>query len=313
MEKDDYHQVNKQMRIKGKRTKRHRAQSQSVSSLALSIAAPSSSSSTGGGGELVLLDGVSTSSLEDQFGETMSRTTEEEEDMANCLILLAQGRDRHGHHDDRDGDRDHPGMRNSEPARHVSDGVYQCKTCDRCFPSFQALGGHRASHKKPKANNTTGEEKKTTSFLVVDHDYHEQFVNSATSTALSLQISSRGISGNGNVNSNNISSNNSNKPKVHECSICGAEFTSGQALGGHMRRHRTTSFMTAPTATTTLSVGTTSSSDHLPRESKKQRNVLQLDLNLPAPDDDRRESKFPFSGNEQVIVFAASPLVDCHY
>lgn len=313
MEKDDYHQVNKQMRIKGKRTKRHRAQSQSVSSLALSIAAPSSSSSTGGGGELVLLDGVSTSSLEDQFGETMSRTTEEEEDMANCLILLAQGRDRHGHHDDRDGDRDHPGMRNSEPARHVSDGVYQCKTCDRCFPSFQALGGHRASHKKPKGNNTTGEEKKTTSILVVDHDYHEQFVNSATSTALSLQISSRGISGNGNVNSNNISSNNSNKPKVHECSICGAEFTSGQALGGHMRRHRTTSFMTAATATTTLSVGTTSSSDHPPRESKKQRNVLQLDLNLPAPDDDRRESKFPFSGNEQVIVFAASPLVDCHY
>ncbi|GMN39253.1 hypothetical protein TIFTF001_008486 [Ficus carica] len=307
---DDYHQVNKQMMIKGKRTKRHRAQSQSVSSLALSIAAPSSSSSTGGGGELVLLDGVSTSSLDDQssVSRTMSRTTEEE-DMANCLILLAQGRDRHDHH----GDRDHPGMRNSEPARHVSDGVYQCKTCDRCFPSFQALGGHRASHKKPKGNNTTGQEKKTTSFLVVDHDYHEQFVNSATSTALSLQISSGGILGNVNVNSNNISCNNSNKPKVHECSVCGAEFTSGQALGGHMRRHRTTSFMAAPTATTTLSAGTTSSFDHLPRESKKPRNVLQLDLNLPAPDDDRRETKFPFSGKEQVIVFAASPLVDCHY
>ena len=26
--------------------------------------------------------------------------------------------------------------------------------------------------------------------------------------------------------------------RVHECSICGAEFASGQALGGHMRRHR---------------------------------------------------------------------------
>ncbi|KAJ3667646.1 hypothetical protein LUZ60_012982 [Juncus effusus] len=28
--------------------------------------------------------------------------------------------------------------------------VFECKTCNRQFPSFQALVGHRASHKKPK-------------------------------------------------------------------------------------------------------------------------------------------------------------------
>ncbi|KAL3650152.1 hypothetical protein CASFOL_006555 [Castilleja foliolosa] len=28
--------------------------------------------------------------------------------------------------------------------------VFTCKTCDRQFTSFQALGGHRASHKKPR-------------------------------------------------------------------------------------------------------------------------------------------------------------------
>ncbi|XP_044506355.1 zinc finger protein ZAT12 [Mangifera indica] len=28
--------------------------------------------------------------------------------------------------------------------------VFACKTCKREFSSFQALGGHRASHKKPK-------------------------------------------------------------------------------------------------------------------------------------------------------------------
>ncbi|XP_058772043.1 zinc finger protein ZAT12-like [Vicia villosa] len=28
--------------------------------------------------------------------------------------------------------------------------VYECKTCKRQFSSFQALGGHRASHKKPR-------------------------------------------------------------------------------------------------------------------------------------------------------------------
>ncbi|KAG2291072.1 hypothetical protein Bca52824_037741 [Brassica carinata] len=31
--------------------------------------------------------------------------------------------------------------------------VYQCKTCDWTFSSFQALGGHRASHKKHKATS----------------------------------------------------------------------------------------------------------------------------------------------------------------
>ncbi|GAB2241234.1 hypothetical protein Droror1_Dr00018009 [Drosera rotundifolia] len=29
------------------------------------------------------------------------------------------------------------------------------------------------------------------------------------------------------------------KAKTHECSICRAEFAIGQALGGHMRHHRT--------------------------------------------------------------------------
>ncbi|KAH0461797.1 hypothetical protein IEQ34_009372 [Dendrobium chrysotoxum] len=28
--------------------------------------------------------------------------------------------------------------------------VFECKTCSRKFTTFQALGGHRASHKKPR-------------------------------------------------------------------------------------------------------------------------------------------------------------------
>ncbi|KAK4353353.1 hypothetical protein RND71_028871 [Anisodus tanguticus] len=28
--------------------------------------------------------------------------------------------------------------------------IFECKTCNRQFSSFQALGGHRASHKKPR-------------------------------------------------------------------------------------------------------------------------------------------------------------------
>ncbi|KAG8390869.1 hypothetical protein BUALT_Bualt01G0128500 [Buddleja alternifolia] len=37
--------------------------------------------------------------------------------------------------------------------------VFTCKTCNRQFSSFQALGGHRASHKKPKL--TAGDQPST--------------------------------------------------------------------------------------------------------------------------------------------------------
>ncbi|XP_030492845.2 zinc finger protein ZAT5 [Cannabis sativa] len=325
------------MMIKGKRTKRPRAPS---SNLFTNMA--SSSSSTGGsgggsgGGGGFSLASPTTSSTE--LTETIIKTTEEEEDMANCLILLAQG----GLHN---GGLSSPENEFQAAEKMAACGstnttsIYQCKTCNRCFQSFQALGGHRASHKKPKttANNNMNiinadhqvkenNNKQTLSFQVGvmdDHDHHQQLIinGNSTSTALSLQIS----------NSNNNVKMNSKVPKVHECSICGAEFNSGQALGGHMRRHRTTPFNNnAQTTSFTSSTTTTATHDHDHEKlknnnttttmamvmKKKPRHVLELDLNLPAPDEDhRRETKFPFNAaaKEQVIVFSASPLVDCHY
>ncbi|KAK9279830.1 hypothetical protein L1049_013512 [Liquidambar formosana] len=164
--------------------------------------------------------------------------------------------------------------------------VYACKTCNRTFPSFQALGGHRASHKKPKA---MVESKKMAVMATAADDFEEREFDKTNTTTLSLQIPNKALHG-----------NKSNK--VHECSICGSEFTSGQALGGHMRRHRTSTIgnqigiMTMDASTTT----TTTES----RDTEKPRSILSLDLNLPAPEDDHHR----FASNQQPLVFSAYGL-----
>ncbi|GJS03545.1 putative gypsy type transposase [Tanacetum coccineum] len=61
--------------------------------------------------------------------------------MANYLMLLSRGNTNMDSYQDDSVSR-----------------VFECKTCNRQFPSFQALGGHRASHKKPK---------------LVDGDHHD--------------------------------------------------------------------------------------------------------------------------------------------
>ncbi|KAH7840717.1 hypothetical protein Vadar_020624 [Vaccinium darrowii] len=52
--------------------------------------------------------------------------------MANYLVLLSRG-----------GGDCFQSVVTGEPSR-----VFECKTCNRGFSSFQALGGHRASHKR---------------------------------------------------------------------------------------------------------------------------------------------------------------------
>ncbi|KAK1403372.1 Ankyrin repeat family protein [Heracleum sosnowskyi] len=260
------------MMIKGKRSKRQRQllAASSSSSLALTMATSSSSTSSS---DQQLNNNNFIISCDDN-----DKTTQVEQDMANCLILLAQG-----------------GQSRKLPTATIKDlFMYQCKTCDRSFPSFQALGGHRASHKRPKAGSTN-----ESSSSIFNHDASL----CTTNTILSLQISSSRSDDLCGMKPNNGKS----ASKIHECSICGAEFTSGQALGGHMRRHRS-SLLPRPSMP--------SPNHESENETKKPAaaNVFPLDLNLPAPEDmdQQIESKFPFAMNEQVIVFSPSALVDCH-
>ncbi|KAF5476002.1 hypothetical protein F2P56_007750 [Juglans regia] len=103
-------------------------------------------------------------------------------DMADCLMLLSHGL----------------AANTTKPKTTSKVDVFECKTCNRQFTSFQALGGHRASHKRPRLMGPEEEQREDGN---------------------KLQTSGK-------------------KPKMHECSICGLKFAMGQALGGHMRRHR---------------------------------------------------------------------------
>ncbi|XP_060186485.1 zinc finger protein ZAT5-like [Lycium barbarum] len=247
--------------------------------------------------------------------------TEEEEETAKCLVLLSKGSDdyprpRRFITNDNNVDFFNDDLRLYQPKfnskRYIEtstnsvDGtkagiyVYECKTCNRTFPSFQALGGHRASHKKPKTLLNTEFNKKPY-FDFSDEDDYQQHSPSTTTLY--------------NKNKNNINKNlpnSSNKyysssPRIHECSYCGAEFTSGQALGGHMRRHRGGANVNSPLHLSNLSPATSIDQEFANNIMKKQRDELSLDLNLPVTDDPVVSLK------QQDQEQTQRQLVDCHY
>ncbi|AAG51397.1 putative transcription factor C2H2 family [Arabidopsis thaliana] len=322
-----------------------------------------------------LINGVTSSSSASSSSNnnaTLKATADEEDqDMANCLILLAQGHSLphlqpqpHPQQQTRqlmmsyqDSGNNNNNAYRSSSRRFLetssSNGtttnggggragyyVYQCKTCDRTFPSFQALGGHRASHKKPKA--AMG--------LHSNHDHKKSNYDDAVSLHLNNVLTTT-PNNNSNHRSLVVYGKGSNN-KVHECGICGAEFTSGQALGGHMRRHRgavvaaaaastaTVSVAAIPaTANTALSLSPMSfdqmSEGPIQAPVKRARSAvvsLDLDLNLPAPEDENRVNGLSFASKQEheqeheqtqqkkqreeqksLVLSSAPTLVDCHY
>ncbi|XP_010545300.1 PREDICTED: zinc finger protein ZAT9-like [Tarenaya hassleriana] len=86
-------------------------------------------------------------------------------------------------------------------------GVYKkkhiCVTCNKSFPSYQALGGHRASHNKVKRVGA------------------DALLASEATGLASAQGSNTSVSSSGD----------------HQCNICRKRFPTGQALGGHKRCH----------------------------------------------------------------------------
>ncbi|PRQ43346.1 putative transcription factor C2H2 family [Rosa chinensis] len=76
------------------------------------------------------------------------------------------------------------------------------------------------------------------------------------------------------------------KKKKHECSICGLEFSSGQALGGHMRRHRMTNAGCSSPVPAAAAVAGASKIPGLMRSNSKSVMFLDMDLNLTPLEND---------------------------
>ncbi|KAK7267542.1 hypothetical protein RIF29_20218 [Crotalaria pallida] len=142
-------------------------------------------------------------------------------DLANYLITLS-----------------HPREITKPHHKSFSPLEFECSTCNRKFSSFQALGGHRTSHKKQKleGNNELKAQTKTLSLL---RNY---------------------------------------KHKIHECSICGQKFSQGQALGGHMRKHKVA--INEGFSSSSSSINQVVAKIPVLKRSNSSRRVLCLDLNL---------------------------------
>nr|BAA21927.1 ZPT3-3 [Petunia x hybrida]BAA96071.1 C2H2 zinc-finger protein ZPT3-3 [Petunia x hybrida] len=101
-----------------------------------------------------------------------------EEDVAHCLMMLSRDKWIKQEYDDySDDDEEEEKSEDSGELVKVTNstkikgsrGKYRCETCNKVFRSYQALGGHRASHKKIKVSSSSTNQVEN----VVEEKIHE--------------------------------------------------------------------------------------------------------------------------------------------
>ncbi|KAK4389576.1 Zinc finger protein ZAT2 [Sesamum angolense] len=240
----------------------------------------------------------------------------EEEDLANCLVMLSNKS--YALSSDN---------KEENKAKEVAEkGLFQCKACKKVFNSHQALGGHRASHKKVKgcfaakseglnedeSNNNNNNNNVDEDSIQEDHESFTQTESDATRPMSSISSTRK-------------------RPKMHECSVCRRVFSSGQALGGHKRCH----WLTTSTDNAFIPNFQDFQYDHQSQQLYKKPMLtkphhhdhhdqdqhqehdhdhqLDLNLNLPAPagDSDHNTSRFEASTRLYLKQLAASANHSC--
>ncbi|XP_027336806.1 zinc finger protein ZAT9-like [Abrus precatorius] len=198
---------------------------------------------------------------QNESASSVSDTTTEE-DVAFCLMMLSRDKWSENNHyeeqeeeeeeeeeqEEKEEDSDESEELKSWKKPNKVRGRYKCETCDKVFRSYQALGGHRASHKKIKVVEAEVEMK--------DGKNGEDFAAVVV------------------------------EKKIHECPVCLRVFGSGQALGGHKRTHviGSATVTATPIATTTNSVRTSTKFGdslidlNLPAPADDDDDVSQFDV-----------------------------------
>ncbi|CAA7403594.1 unnamed protein product [Spirodela intermedia] len=236
-----------------------------------------------------------------------------EEDVARCLMMLSRdvwtsgfspekkpkcsnrgGAPREeaaaeNRQSDDDSEEEHTTM---AKARRGGRSRYQCGTCKKVFRSYQALGGHRASHKNIKAcvapAAVRGQDEEDEKDV---HPHTENQIQEADSEV------------------NFPPSTGSTDRRIHECPVCFRVFGSGQALGGHKRSHlaQSSSSMNpspvkvAPTVAATKKATATAASAVSPVHGYGGRMLVGeslIDLNLPPPADEEGELSAVFDAEQ---------------
>ncbi|QCE08449.1 hypothetical protein DEO72_LG9g3478 [Vigna unguiculata] len=167
----------------------------------------------------------------------------EEEYLALCLIMLAQSGNNSSSH--RQTTQHSPPLSQKEPSPSPPLKLsHRCTVCNKAFPSYQALGGHKASHRKASSESTS------------------------VSAVASDSVTASPVGGG----------------RMHECSICHKSFPTGQALGGHKRCHYDGgNHHSNSNANGNNSSALTSSSDGVGGGAASSHTLRGIDLNLPAP------------------------------
>lgn len=162
-------------------------------------------------------------------------------------------------------------------------GKYKCCTCKKLFNSHQALGGHRASHKKVKgcyAMTTVNDEGREVT--------EEEITEEGTLLRIEYPIAADNMHSSPAREEERANLSHliqevfpevltvSKKVKGHECSICHKIFPSGQALGGHKRCHWTGDRVTETASSVLLK-------EKQPKASARNVRELPFDLNEPPP------------------------------
>ncbi|KAJ7956445.1 Zinc finger protein [Quillaja saponaria] len=151
---------------------------------------------------------------------------------------------------------------------------FECTTCNKIFHSYQALGGHRASHKKMKGCFASRIERSENSIETEhsrDATTDSKLFKSTNDDYLIDHDMDSGIDHKSEI------STGFKRSKGHECPICLKVFPSGQALGGHKRSHLVNNSKSTNCQTIVIQKPVPEIRDF-------------LDLNLPAPGDDESNS-----------------------